>query len=286
MKKFIYVFIIMIFTMCTTGCFTNDNMEDIKIVTSDYPNEYLANYLYGTKSTITKIYPNDVEISKYKLTNKIINDTANKDLFIYNGLGNSRDIAMALLSKNSKMKIIDSTYGMSSSSNVTESYLNPSNLLMMAKNIKTGLEEYIINQNLKDNIDSKYEKLEVIISELDAQIKTIASNSVNKNLVVSDNSLNWLSKYGFTVYDLSSNLTDKEKEIIYNLYDNDDISYLIFVTGSKENSIIKDLKDNHHAETIEFNRLDNIKEEDEKNKLDFISIYNNNLEILKKELFE
>ncbi len=287
MKKILYTFtIIMITLFLTTGCFTNDTMEDIHIVTSDYPTEYLANYLYGNNATVSKIYPNDVNIKTYKLTNKMIKDTAKKDLFIYNGLGNARDIATKLLDKNKSIKIIDSTYGMSSNFSLEESWLNPANLLMMSKNIKVGLEEYINNQTLKDKINANYDELEVNISEIDAQIKLIASNSVNKNLIVSDSSLNWLSKYGFTVYDLSSNLTDKDKETIKDLYINKKVNYIIMVTNSKENNFIKDLIDHYKASKIEFDRLDNITEENKDNDLDFISIYNSNLEILKKELFE
>ena len=287
MKKLTYVLTIAFLTLfLTTGCFTNDNMEDIHIVTSDYPTEFLANYLYGSNATVTKIYPNDVNIKTYKLTNKIIKDTASKDLFIYNGLGSARDIATKLLDKNETIKIIDSTYGMSSNYTLEESWLNPANLLMMAKNIKAGLEEYINNKSLKDKIDASYDKLEVSVSEIDATIKLIASNSVNKNLVVSDNSLNWLSKYGFIVYNLNSNLTDKEKETIKELYSNKKITYIIDITNSKESKFMKELVSDYKAQKISFDRLDNISEENKNNALDFLSIYNNNLEVLKKELFE
>lgn len=287
MKKTIYMFIIAFFTLfLTTGCFTNDSMEDIHIVTSDYPTAYLTDYLYGTSATVSKIYPNDVDIRSYKLTNKRLKDTARRDLFVYNGLGKARDIARNLLDKNKTIKIIDSTYGMNSNYTLEESWLNPSNLLMMAKNIKVGLLQYINNQSLKDKIDKNYNQLEVSISELDAQIKIIASNAINKNLIVSDNSLNWLSKYGFTVYDLSSNLTDKEKDTIRNLYEKKKVSYIIMIRNSEENNLMKELITDYKATKIDFDRLDNITEEQKENDLDFISIYNNNLEVLKKELFE
>lgn len=287
MKKIFYTITILFITMfLTTGCFTNDTMEDIDIVTSDYPTEYLADYLYGSNATVTKIYPNDVNIQTYKLTNKMIKDTAKKDLFIYNGLGNARDIAKKLLDQNESIKIIDSTYGMSSNYTLEESWLNPANLLMMAKNIKVGLEEYINNKALKDEINENYDQLEVVISEMDAQIKLIASNSTNMNLIVSDSSLNWLSKYGFTVYDLSSNLTDKDKETIRNLYQDKQVNYIIMITNSEENDFIKELVEDYQATKIDFDRLDNITEEEKDNDMDLITIYNNNLEVLKKELFD
>ena len=49
---------------------------------------------------------------------------------------------------------------------------------------------------------------------------------------------------------------------------------------------MKELVSDYKAQKISFDRLDNISEENKNNALDFLSIYNNNLEVLKKELFE
>ena len=45
MKKLKYLLLIMLF--CLTGCIKSNSMDDIKIVTSAYPIEYVVKTLYG-----------------------------------------------------------------------------------------------------------------------------------------------------------------------------------------------------------------------------------------------
>ena len=48
----------MMITITTTGC-KQDNMEDIEIAVTNYPNEYIVSKLYGTHSTINQVYSNN-----------------------------------------------------------------------------------------------------------------------------------------------------------------------------------------------------------------------------------
>ena len=49
-------------------------------------NEYITKSLYENHATITSIYPDGVDISNYKISNKQKQDFAKYDLFVYNGL--------------------------------------------------------------------------------------------------------------------------------------------------------------------------------------------------------
>ena len=87
MKKVIYLAII-VSLFLTTGClkiFKLYDMDDIDIITTIYPVEYVANRIYGESSNISSIYPRGTDINKYELTKKQIKDYSNYDLFIYNG---------------------------------------------------------------------------------------------------------------------------------------------------------------------------------------------------------
>ena len=77
------LFITIIFT--TTGC-KQDNMDDIRILVTNYPNEYITQKLYGEHSTVTSVYPDGVDIDEYRINKKQKRDFSNYDLFIYNGL--------------------------------------------------------------------------------------------------------------------------------------------------------------------------------------------------------
>ena len=176
MKKKL-LFIVLLLCIFTTGCFKRDDMEDINIITTFYPIEYVTNLLYGEHSVVNSIYPDGTNIYEYKLNSKQLKDFSKQDLFIYLGLTNDSDIAISLLNKNNKLLIIDGTFGMETKHGIEELWLNPSNLLMISQNIKNGLQEYIDSAYLNKEIDKNYEELKVILSELDAEIKLTAQNS-------------------------------------------------------------------------------------------------------------
>lgn len=76
--------------------------------------------------------------------------------------------------------------GMEHTNAVEELWINPSNFLMLAQNIKNGFKEYIEASYLLDEIDTNYEKIKLEISELDADIKIMAENATDKNILVSN----------------------------------------------------------------------------------------------------
>ena len=58
---------------------------------------------------------------------------------------------------------------------VEELWLDPSNFLMMAQNIKTGFSEYIDSYYLNEQISDAFDKLDIEASNLDAEIKAVDS---------------------------------------------------------------------------------------------------------------
>ena len=111
MKKKIFLLLIILgISLTTTGC-KQDNMEDIDIAVTNYPNEYIINRLYGKHSTINRVYPDDVIINEYNVTKKQKNNFSNMGLFVYTGLvEKERKLAVDLLDINSDLKIIDTSY--------------------------------------------------------------------------------------------------------------------------------------------------------------------------------
>ena len=153
------LFITAIFT--TTGC-KQDNMDDIKILVTNYPNEYITEKLYGSHSTITTVYPDGVDTEKYQINKKQKRDFSKHDLFIYNGLiEKESNLTFDLLDLNPDLKIIDTAYVLETDYSPEELWLNPASLLMMAQNVRLGLEEYATSTYIKKDIDEAYEKLKV-----------------------------------------------------------------------------------------------------------------------------
>lgn len=288
MKKIKLLIISLLLILCTTGCFKKDSLEGIEIVTTAYPYEYVANSLYGEHSLVTSIYPDGTDIKNYNLSKKTIKDYSKKELFIYSSLNNDKDLAKNLLSYNKKILIIDATFGMEATYSDEELWLNPSNLLMIAQNIKNGLTEYITNNYLKKQIEANYEKLKVSLSELDAEIKLTAENATRKTIVVNSDALKYLEKYGFTVISLdntNNTISNKLIDDIESEIKNGKINHLFILDKTTNNDAINQIITDTGISTLTFKKIDNITDTERDNKDDYISLMNYNIELLKSELY-
>lgn len=270
-----------------TGCLKRDNMEDITIYTTNYPTYYIVNRLYGKYSDVKSIYPNGSNINDYSLTSKQIKDYSKSDLFVFNGLSKEKKYVTKMRKENKNLKIIDTTLYMEYSHDMSELWLDPSNFLMMAQNVKSGLKEYIDNYYLNSKISSNYEKLKIEASNLDAKIKDIVSNGDNKVIVTSNNLFKFLEKYGLKVYILDEN--DSNINITLNevtkLIKNGSVKYVFIKNDEEENSIIKNLVKSYNVTIQKWHTLSNISEIEVSENQDYFSIMNNNLELLKNELY-
>ncbi|MBR2248503.1 MAG: zinc ABC transporter substrate-binding protein [Bacilli bacterium] len=287
MKKYLLLVIILITCVFMSGC-KQDEMDDISIVVTNYPNEYIAKKLYGKHASITSIYPDGVDISNYKVSKKQKEQYSKSDLFIYNGkIEKERNLAFDLLDLNQDLKIIDTAYVLETDYSPEELWLNPASLLMMAQNIRLGLEEYTGSVYLEKDINKAYEKLKIALSELDANYRIAVDNTNNKVILVSNSALKYLEKFGLEVICIDNDVTAKDINKAEELIDNETISYIYKFKGDKLNGTAKQLLENHsNVKTQDLNKLDNLSDSDRTNKRDYITIMNNNLDLLKKELYQ
>ena len=273
-------------SLLSSGC-TSDNMENINILVTNYPNEFITQKLYGTHSTVSSIYPDGVDINEYVISAKQKKDFSNYDLFIYNGLiEKERNLAVDLLELNPDLKIIDTAYVLETDYSPEELWLNPSSLLMMAQNVRIGLEEYISSNVLKTEIDEAYDNLKVELSELDAKYRIDVDNTNNKIIVVANSALKYLEKFGLEVYCVDSDATDKTISNVQDLINNKKVDYVYsFVEEELNDKVKKLVDDNDNFTVIELHRLDNMTDDERKNKETYLTIMDNNLDLIKKEIY-
>ena len=286
-KKIIIISIMTIFVFILSGCdFKQDTMEGIEIYTTDYPSEYITTRLYGEHSDIHSIYPNGIDIKNYNLTNKQISDYSSSDLYIFNGLNNKeKKYVNKMREKNNKLKIIDTTLYMEYTNAIEELWLDPSNFLMMAQNIKKGFEEYIDNYYLNNNINNNYEQLKVDASNLDAKIKRTVEKADNKTIITSSNMFKFLEKYGLTVYSLEDGYNSKDIDTIKSLLAKGKVEYIFIKENEDVNSVITDFTNNYSVKTQSWSTLANISEDKKNANADYFTIMNENIDTLKNELY-
>ena len=286
MKRIIGLFSIGL-VFLTSGCFKKDDLEDITIYTSVYPIEYIVDTLYGKNSNVKSIYPDGVDVSKYSLTDKQIKDYSKGNMFIFNGLSDEKDYVTSMFNYNKDLMIIDTTATMEYNNHVEELWLDPSNFLMMSLNVKNGLLEYITNQYLKTEIDNNYSKLKLEISNIDAKIKLMNENSSKKTSVVDNSSFKFLEKYGFEVISLEDNeeLTDKTISDVIRMVRKKQITYIFSTDANNLNKNVQKIVKKTGVEILELNDLSNLTENQRNSKEDYISLLNENIDLLKKELY-
>lgn len=331
MKK---LFILILSLFLLTGCsiLKSDMMEDIDVYTTTYPTNYLVNYLYGTHSTIHSIYPSGVNFKEYELSEKKINEFAKSDLFVFNSQDIERDYAVKMINENKNLKLIDTAYGMTYDYSIEELWLNPYNYLMMAKNVKQSLNEYITNPYLVEEINNNYENLKYDLSKLDAAYQETLKNAKYTTIVTDNDLFKYLEKYNIEVISLEENiveLTIKEGDTLsdisnqYNIKVSDILTYnnktdellntgdvikipvkvidsanvsrvkklisenkikYIYSDNTETNSTVKQLIDDNDLELITVNTLYSIDGGTTSNNETYLTIMNDNLELLKKEL--
>ena len=294
MKKRIILILIMTLTLLS-GCKLNidtDSMKDIKVYTTIYPIRYLIDSLYGTNSTIYSIYPSGVEPKDFQISDKKLEEYSQADLFVFNSLDKERDYAVKMINKNKKLKIIDVSMGMTYDNDVAELWLNPYNYLMMAQNTKNGLLEYISNPYLITNdegtgVEDKYEALKYDLSRLDADSKETISLSSYDTIVVDNDVFNFLSKYNLNVISLEEDdkLTDIKINEVKKLINEGKIKY-IYSSKTETNNTCKKLIEDYGVELVTFNTMETVDGGITNSNENYVTVMNNNLELLNKELYK
>lgn len=285
MKKIVSLFLVLIILLSVSGCGNNSNMENINIYTTAYPIEYVVNRLYSDHSTIRSIYPNGVDIENYKVTDVLLSEYSNTDMFIFNGLSEEKDYIKPMQKENKNLKIIDVSADITYEYGIEELWLDPSKLLTIANNIKKGFNEYISAKYLKDEIDNNYKNLKVDLTNLEAKYRKVIRNASNLNIVVSNDLFLFLKDYGINVISLDKNNSDYDKNLatVKNLINNNSIKY-VYLKDDEKNDTIDSLIENTNITKVSLNTLSTLTDE-QRNNYDYLTLMTENLESLKKQLY-
>lgn len=271
--KFKKIILMLMPLMFLTGCnLKKDNLESATIYTTIYPIKYLTEFLYKDYATIESIYPSGADVVSYELTSKQIKKYAKADLFIYNGLSNEKTITKNLINKNKNLLIIDVSNGLSYTYGVKELWMSPNNYLMLAKNIKDYLKEYLDSKIIVNYVDQKYEDLAEILSLKDAELRSIGKEAKEKGtntIAVSDNVFKFLENYDFNVVSLDEEtLTEGTLNSIRNNFKKENYNTILVLDNNYTdniNSIIKDYK----AKAIDVKSMINV---DSDNTDDYLTV--------------
>lgn len=289
MKRIIYSFLLIILTIIVSGCeIKRDTLENVDVYTTVYPIEFIIESLYGEKADVYSIYPAEVNLDEYSLTDKQISTYSQCAIFIYNGLTKEKVIARDMLNANTNLKLIDVSQGLEYENAVEELWLNPRDYLMLAHNVKEGLEEYITNKYIIDEIEKDYESLKVLISSFDAELNAIPINAEDKNIIIGSKGLLFLEKYGFDITSLvpngkeiSSNTMNKAKRLI----SEKKVKYIFILDNQEETDEMKELV-KAGAKIVKLRSMTIKSEKEIASGINYKNMMQETLDLLKKEMYE
>lgn len=267
-----------------TGCSNNTNLDNATIYTTIYPVTYITSYLYGDKSNITSIYPSGVNITEYELTDKQIDNYAKGDMFVYLGLTKENEFARSFIKKNKNIKLINTSYSLNTADNIEEIWLSPKNFLLLLKNTKDSLNEYLNNTYKEDEVNLKYDELYNKVSWIDAELRSLAKlnkESGNNNIIIQNNSLKYLSEYGFNVIsieDIINSNSDNAKADLQNKFKSSKYKNILKLKNEIDSDFVKDLEKKYNANILNINDLST----NEDSSADYISIQYENIGVIRK----
>ena len=278
MRKLLSLLALSSATLMLGGCLGSTDLEDANIYTTVYPISFITEKLYEEHSTINTIYPSGADINTYKLTDKQIEEYSKADLFIYNGLTEEKQITKEFINKNDKLLIIDVSYGLKYTYGIEELWLSPNNFLMLTKNTKENLIEYVDNKYLAEEIEKNYKSLEETISVMDADLRSIVTTAEKEKkattLVVSSNVFKFLENYGFTIISLEDeeNLTENNLNTIKSNFKNSTYNTIFMRDTDESTELIDSLVEDYKAKIIEVDTMITLSEENKNNNHNYLTL--------------
>ena len=270
MKKFFKGLLLGMFMLSLSGC-GEEALVNNDVYTTIYPTLYLTEFLYGEDRNVLSIYPSGADVSSYELTDMQKENYSKAGLFVYNGLTNEKELAREFLNNNPELLLIDVSYGLNYEYAIEELWLSPNNYLVLAKNIKNNLLDYITSTVLKENIEDRYKEIEEELSFMDAELRSVAMEAKsdgNATLVVSSNKLLFLENYGFQVIVLG----DEENESISELFDDGDVSDIYLCDIDQKNDFITSLESEYDANIINVDTMYTLTDEEASGNKTYLTI--------------
>lgn len=286
MKKIKVLLLALIATTTLTGCFKRDNMDDITIYTTTYPLQYLVEQIYGYNSTVLSIYPAGVEVKNYELTKKQEKDYAEADMFVYNTVNEEKHIAAALLNNNPHMKFIPATKSFSEGMEEEALWLSPANYLMVAQDIRNELLKFTNSTVLQQEIEEKYDAINLTISKYDAELKLIAKNAQYKTIIAGNDVFEFLEHYGFDVLSVEENDTflQSDYQTAKNNINNKSNQYIFILDTDVMSENVKKLE-KEGAKVVRVKSMINLSEEQVQNNEDYPKMMLEFIEQIKMEAY-
>lgn len=291
------VCIILIGVFVLTGC-GNSKINyvegKVNVVTSFYPLYDFTLKIGGNHVHAINLIPTGVEPHDWTPKSNDMKHISKADLFVYNGAGLEGwvDDFLKSLDSDSETAVIEASYGIELINSGHGQFdphvwLSPLQAQIMANNIKDGLIQ--ADAQHKEDYEANYENFIAQLDELDAKYREVVNQALRKEIVVSHEAVGYLARdYGLTqiaVMGLSPEAepTAQDLKHISAFIREQGVKYILFeelVSSKLADVLASDL----NIDTLVFNPLEGLTEEQREAGEDYISLMEGNLSSLKTAL--
>ncbi|OAB44129.1 metal ABC transporter substrate-binding protein [Paenibacillus glacialis] len=317
MKKLSYeitpFIVVLLLIMMITGCGNSSkvDMEEgkVNVVTTFYPIYEFAQAIGGEDANVINLLPVGVEPHDWTPRSQEIVSTSKAQLFMYNGAGLEGWVPgfLKALDKDSEVKAVEVSkgvkliesesddghdHGEETGTESTDSdqhhvdphtWVSPKSALVMAENIKNSFIE--VDPSHQGQYEQRYQALNDKLLELDRRFESELAKMPNKKIVVSHQAFGYLTRdYGLTqhsIMGLSPDAEPRAQDLIKltKLVKEENIQY-IFFEELVSDRLAKTLAGEANVETMVLNPLEGLTKEQEKNKENYFTLMDRNLQNL------
>ncbi|MBO0587714.1 zinc ABC transporter substrate-binding protein [Sporosarcina sp. E16_8] len=308
MNKKLFI-IISLFTMVLLAACSNignekESENQLTVYTTVYPLQYFTERIGGNHVDVKSIYPTGAEEHTFKPTQKEMMTLADSDLFFYIGLGLEDFVENAEKTlKDEHVKMV------ATSEAITEEMLGGEHLDVghehndddfdphvwmspilsdaLAYSIKDALIE--LAPDKKADFEKNFEELRDDLLKLDRKFIDMASNASIKTFFVSHAAFgNIAETYGLeqvAIAGLNSQSEPSQKELtsLVEYAKEQDVKYVLF-EQNVSSKLTEVIRKEIGAESLMLHNLGVLTVDDVKNKEDFFSLMNYNIQTLEKAL--
>jgi zinc transport system substrate-binding protein len=301
----------LIFVMIITGCGNTSNggmkKDKVNVVTTFYPIYVFAQAIGGEDAHVVNLIPTGVEPHDWTPRSQEIMSTSKAQLFMYNGAGLEGWVPnfLVALNKDSKVKAVEVSAGVKliesteddgddhgevdSAESVKQhhidphTWVSPKSALVMAENIKKSFIE--VDPTNQSKYEQRFQELNDKLVELDHKFQSELAEMSKTEIVVSHQAFGYLTRdYGLTqhaIMGLSPDAEPRAQDIIKlaDFVKKEGIQY-IFFEELVSDRLAKTLAAEANIETMVLNPVEGLTEEQEKNKENYFTLMEKNLQNL------
>lgn len=315
-KRGILFSFVLILTLIFAGCSNNEKTTKeqdgkLSVYTTIFPLADFTQKIGGDYVNVETIYPPGADSHNYEPSQKQTVQVAKADLFVYNGVELepfAKKMEKTLEKENVKIVNASADLQLPTSEEHHEHeeghnhehdhgedghhhdqdphvWLDPTLAMQQAEKIKDALVE--LQPEHKDEFEKNFATLQTKFTDLDAQFKEVSNNAKTKEILVSHAAYGyWEERYGFKqipIAGISSSEEPSQKELasISKTAKEHGLQYILFETFSTP-KVAEVIQKETGTEILRLHHLATVAEDDIKQKKDYFTLMEENINTLKK----